>query len=128
MQAIVGFAPPTEIAFDAKRRGSLDKWLSMKYLLGRDSLDDTTLGIMEDISHVNHLRPGLPPYLLVQGTPDTTVPCNQTRHFAAKIKAVGDVCDFITIEGAQHRITDWEQYHPDWTIEVANWLSDKSKP
>ena len=74
VQAIVGFAPPTEIAFDAQRRGSLDKWLSMKYLLGRDSLDAATLTIMREISPAEHIQSGLPPFLLVQGSADTTVP------------------------------------------------------
>jgi len=122
VQAVVGFAPPTEIAVDAKRRGSIDKWMSMKWLLGSDSLDAATLAIMEDISPVNHLLSSLPPYLLVQGSADTTVPYEQTLDFAAKLKAAGGSCDFITIQGAQHRIRDWERLHPGWSREVADWL------
>jgi len=122
VQAVVGFAPPTEIAFDAKRRGSIDKWMSMKWLLGSDSLDVSTLATMEEISPVNHLQSGLPPYLLVQGSADTTVPCDQTRDFAAKLEAAGGACNFITIAGAQHRIRDWERFHPGWAREVADWL------
>jgi pectinesterase len=122
VQAVVGFAPPTEIAFDAKRRGSIEKWMSMKWLLGSDSLDAATLATMENISPVNHLQSGLPPYLLVQGSADTTVPSDQTRDFAAKLRAAGGSCDFITIEGGQHRIRDWERFHPGWAREVSDWL------
>ena len=122
VQAVVGFAPPTEIAFDAKRRGSLDKWISMKYLLGSDSLNAATLNTMEAISPVNHLQSGLPPFLLVQGSADTTVPYDQTMDFALKLKAVGGPCDFITIQDAQHRIRDWDHFHPGWASEVADWL------
>jgi acetyl esterase/lipase len=122
VQAVVGFAPPTEIAFDAKRRGSLDKWLSMKNLLGSDSLDAAALSTMEEISPVNHLQTGLPPFLLVQGSADTTVPYDQTMDFASKLKAASGSCDFITIQGAQHRIRDWDHFHPGWAKEVADWL------
>lgn len=125
VQAVVGFAPPTEIAFDAKRRGSLDKWLSMKNLLGSDSLDAATLSNMEEISPVNHLQSGLPPFLLVQGSVDTTVPYDQTMDFASKLKAAGGFCDFITIQGAQHRIRDWDHFHPGWANEVADWLQQR---
>jgi pectinesterase len=125
VQAVAGFAPPTEIAFDAKRRGSIDKWLSMKWLLGSDSLDATTLATMEEISPVNHLQPGLPPYLLVQGSADTTVPFNQTKDFADRLKAAGVSCDLITIQGGPHRIRDWERLHPGWEYEVADWLQTR---
>ena len=122
VQAIVGFAPPTEIAVDAQRRGSLDKWISMKDLLDREALDDATLKIMTDISPSAHVRSGLPPFLLVQGSADKTVPPAQTLDFQSRLLAVGVPCDFISITNGQHRIADWNQFHPGWAEEVAAWL------
>ncbi len=122
VQAIVGFAPPTEIAFDAQRRGSLDKWVSMKYLLGRDALDDETLKIMREISPTEHIQSGLPPFLLVQGSADVTVPPDQTRDFFSKLKASDVSCDWINITNGQHRIADWDNFRPGWSGEVAAWL------
>ncbi|HEY4417349.1 MAG TPA: pectinesterase family protein [Verrucomicrobiae bacterium] len=122
VQAIVGFAPPTEIAVDAQRRGSLDKWVSMKYLLGRDALDETTLQIMRDISPSEHIQPGLPPFLIVQGNTDQTVLYGQTQDFLARLKAANIPCDLITITNGQHRIADWNQFRPGWNREVALWL------
>ena len=130
VQAIVGFAPPTAIAFDAQKRGSLDKWVSMKYLLGRDSLDDETLQTMREISPSEHVQPGLSPFLLVQGSLDKTVAYDQTLIFQAKLKAAAVNCDFITVTNGQHRIQDWDHFHPGWASEVAAWLEQNlnSKP
>jgi pectinesterase len=128
VQAIVGFAPPTEIAVDAQRRGSMEKWISMKYLLDRDSLDDTTLNIMNEISPAEHIQPGLPPFLLVQGSADKTVPPDQTLDFRAKLQAAGVSCDLIIITNGQHRIADWSKFHPDWQTQVTSWLETKLAP
>jgi pectinesterase len=122
VQAIVGCAPPTEITRDAKRRGSLEKWISMKYLLNRDVLDDQTLKLMDAISPVNQVQPGLPPFLLVQGSADKTVPYDQTMDFAAKLKTNGVPHDLIVIKDGQHRIRDWQKFHPGWAEQVAAWL------
>jgi pectinesterase len=125
VQAVVGFAPPTDIAFDAKRRGSMDKWVSMKYLLDRDVLDDATLKIMREISPIDYIQPGLPPFLLVQGSADKTVPYDQTVNFQSKLKAAGVPCDLITITNGQHRIADWVKFDPDWARQAAAWLDGK---
>lgn len=125
VQAVVGFAPPTEIAREAQRRGDLDHWISMKYLLGGDSLDAATLKIMDLISPVTHIQAGLPPFLLVQGSADRTVLADQTRDFQVKLKAAGVSCDWITITNGQHRIADWAKFHPGWQDEVVTWLNEK---
>lgn len=44
-----------------------------------------------------------------------------------KLRAAGDSGDFITIQGAQHRIRDWDHFQPGWANEVADWLGDKLK-
>ena len=125
VQAIVGFAPPTEIAIDAQRRGSMDKWISMKYLLDRDSLDETTLKIMTEISPSTRIQPGLPPFLLVQGSADKTVPYEQTADFLSQLKSAGVPGNLITITNGQHRIADWDKFSPDWQIMVVDWLKDQ---
>jgi acetyl esterase/lipase len=125
VQAIVGLAPPTDITADAQRRGSLDKWSSMENLLGRNSLDDETLRIMRQISPSEHISANLPPFLLVQGSADTSVPYPLTQRFAAKLQAANVPCDFITITNATHTIADWSKFDPQWQNKVVTWLNDK---
>ena len=62
IQAVVGLAPPTDLVADAQHRGGLGKWPSMRNLLGRDSMDDETLKLLRQMSPINHVKPGLPPF------------------------------------------------------------------
>ncbi len=128
VQAVVGLAPPTDIVADAKRRASLSQWPAMANLLGRNDLDEATLNIMREISPSEHIRADLPPFLLVQGDADTTVPYHLSQDFAAKLKDNHVACDLLTINGAQHRIRDWNKFHPGWATEVAAWLGEHLKP
>jgi pectinesterase len=125
VQAIVGLAPLTEVLNEAQRRGSLDKWPSMENLIGRNSLDEDTLQQLEKISPVTYVKPGLPPFLLIQGDADKTVPHEQTLDFAAKLKAKGVSCDLITITNARHQISEWQQFDPSWQHKLIAWLDEK---
>jgi pectinesterase len=123
VQAVVGLAPPADVFGDATRRG-LDKWPAMKNLLGADSLDEKTLALMKKISPVNQVKPGLPPFLLIQGDADQSVPYNFTVDFAAKLKAAKVPCTFITITNAGHRIADWPKLAPDFQPKWRAWLEE----
>jgi len=125
VQAVVGFAPPTDLVADAQRRGSLDQWPSMKKLLGRDGLDDGTLKLLVEISPIHHVRPGLPPFLLIQGNTDKTVAYDLTLEFQARLKAAGVLCDLITLTNAQHRIADWDKVAPGFQAKMMAWLGEK---
>ncbi|MGD0206663.1 MAG: pectinesterase family protein [Verrucomicrobiota bacterium] len=125
VQAVVGFAPPTDLAADAQRRGSLDQWPSMKKLLGRAGLDDGTLKLLVEISPSHYVRPGLPPFLLIQGDTDKTVAYDLTLEFQARLKAAGVPCDLITLTNAQHRIADWDKVAPGFQAKMMAWLGEK---
>ncbi len=122
VQAVVGCAPPTDLVTEAKRRGSLGKWSSMENLVGRDSLDEKTLDELAEMSPINHIKPGLPPFLLIQGDADKTVPYEQTLNFRSKLEAAGVPCKLITVPGAQHHIKDWDKFDPTWKAQMIAWL------
>lgn len=126
VQAIVGFAPPTDLVTDAQRRGSLDKWPSMKGLLGGASLDDATLKQLAEMSPLNHVAPGLPPFLLIQGDMDKAVAHDLTVNFQARLLAANVRCDLITITNGTHRIADWEKFDPAWQGKLMSWLNEQS--
>ena len=123
VQAVVGLAPPTDLLADAENRGGIGKWSSMRKLLGSEVMDNETVKQLGQISPINHVNPGLPPFLLMQGDSDKTVLPAFTRNFAARLKENGVPCDLYFLKGAGHRIADWEKFDPGYTQKLTNWLN-----
>lgn len=123
VQAVVGLAPPTDLLADAENRGGIGKWSSMRKLLGSETMDDATTKQLRQLSPLNHIKPGLPPFLLMQGDSDKTVLPDFTRNFAAKLKENNVPCDLYFLKGAGHRIADWEKFDPGYPEELTNWLN-----
>ncbi|HEX5323546.1 MAG TPA: pectinesterase family protein [Capsulimonadaceae bacterium] len=127
VQAVVGLAAPTDLVLDTQRRGGLSK--SLQALLDRQNVDDQTQAILADISPINHVHTGLPPFLLVQGTADKTVPFVQSVNFQKKLQDAGVTCTLIPIDGATHTIADWSKLDPGYGSKMTAWLvSTLSQP
>lgn len=87
--------------------------------------NDATLQLLREASPVNHIRPGLPPFLLVHGTGDMSVLYNWSPQFQSRLKAAGVECDLITIPDGQHGMASWESFAPEYKEQVAAWLAAK---
>ena len=120
VQAVVGFAPPNDLIADTERRGGLSK--SLQALLNRETVDEQTRALLKEMSPINHVRTGLPPFLLVQGDADKTVPYEQALSFQSRLKANGVACELITVKGAPHRLDDWDKYDPTYKEKMIAWL------
>ena len=125
VQAVVGLAPPTDLVADAERRGGVGKWPAMRNLLGRDTMDKGTLKLLAAMSPIHHVKPGLPPFLLMQGDSDKTVPPPFTEKFAAKLKEDDVPCELAFLKGPGHRIADWEKFDPAYQKKLVDWLNQK---
>lgn len=125
VQAVAAFAPPTDLVTDNERRGGLT--ISMRSLFGWDTTNITEAmrGVLKENSPLTYVRPGLPPFLIVQGSADVTVPAVQSQAFQARLQAAGVNCDLILIPEGQHRISDWKKFKPGWQQEVIAWLNEK---
>jgi alpha-L-fucosidase 2 len=125
VQAVAAFAPPTDLVADNERRGGLSS--SMRNLFGYESsnLTETVRGVLKKNSPLTYVKPGLPPFLLINGSADKTVPFSQTKHFAKALQAAKVDCTLIPIPEGQHRIADWKKFTPDWQQQLVNWLNEK---
>jgi len=123
VQAVVGFSPPTDLVADTERRGGLSK--SLQALLGRETLDAATHALLKEMSPITYVKPGLPPFLFVQGDADETVPYDQTIHFMSKLKENNVPNDIVVIKGAPHRIMDWDKFDPSYKEQLMAWLERK---
>ncbi len=122
VQAIVGFAPPTDLELDLPQRGGLSP--SLQNLLDRPhELTDESRKMLHDISSVNFVPPGLPPILIVHGDADKSVPYPGSINFLAKLKENRDSGELITIPGGPHRIDQWRKLDPTFIPRTIDWLN-----
>ena len=127
VQAVVGFAPVTNHEQDLPVRGGLSP--SLQKLLNRPKeITPESLGLLRAISPLNHVRPGLPPFLLLHGEADKTVPLQQSLDFQARLQAAGVTCDLMIIPGAGHGLLNWEQFSPDYPTRLVDWLAKTLYP
>jgi alpha-L-fucosidase 2 len=125
VQAIAAFAPPTDLVADNERRGGLS--ISMRNLFNCDStnLTDSVRAVLKKNSPLTYVQPGLPPFLLINGSADKTVPFGQTKNFFKALQAANVDSELITIPEGQHRIADWDKFYPAWQEKLISWLNEK---
>ena len=127
VQAVVGFAPVTNHEQELPIRGGLG--LALQNLLNRPKeVTPESLGLLRAISPINHVRPGLPPFLLVHGDADKTVPIQQSYDFQAKLRANGVECDLQVLPGAPHRLSEWVRADPGYATRYISWLDRHLRP
>ena len=122
--AVVAFYAPCDNLADTQRRGGPSK--SMQQLLGIPAgvpLSNTTLQALHDVSPIFFVSKNLPPYLLVHGTADQSVPYDQSLQWQAKLQALGVPCDLITIKDGPHVMGRWENLDPSYKDKTAAWLA-----
>jgi len=90
--------------------------------------NEVTRKFLVEASPATHVRPGLPPFLLIHGNKDETVPYEQSVNFFAKLKAAGVPAEFITIEGGGHGMSSWRQLNSDYIAQLVKWLNRTLKP
>ncbi|MGA2053062.1 MAG: alpha/beta hydrolase [Opitutales bacterium] len=127
--AVVAFYAPCDNIADTQRRGGPSK--SMQQLLGIPPglpMSNTTLQALHDVSPIFFVNKNLPPYLLVHGTADKSVPYQQSVQWQAKLLALGVPCDLITIKDGPHVMGRWENLDPTYKDKTAAWLAAHLAP
>jgi dipeptidyl aminopeptidase/acylaminoacyl peptidase len=118
---VVALAAPTDQLADAERRGGLSK--ALQALVGRPAaVDADTLKILQEMSPIYHVRPGLPPFLLIQGTEDKSVLYSQSVNFQARLQESSVPCKLVTLPGAPHRLSEWKKFDPTYKEQMIAWL------
>lgn len=127
VQAVVGFAPVTNHEQELPVRGGLSA--SLQALLNRPKeITPESLGLIRALSPLNHVRPGLPPFLLIHGDADKTVPIQQSHDFQARLRANGVECELQVLPGAGHRLSEWEKVAPGYAAHYLAWLDRHLAP
>ena len=127
VQAVVGFAPVTDLEQDTKNRGGLST--SLQRLFGQPKEpNETSLPILRAASPINHITRAAPPFLLIHGDADKTVPFAMSEAFLAKLKATGIRADLTPIKGAPHSLVAWEKIDVAYKPALIAWLRQTLSP
>ena len=117
--AVVPFYAPHDLVVQVKKRNSLG---GLGGLIAMTDLGDAALAKLADISPMNRVKGGLPPFLQIHGDKDEQVPRSQSVNFEAKMKAAGNTCDTITIPGGAHGMGGWAKLNSDYARQMIAWL------
>jgi acetyl esterase/lipase len=97
VQAVIDFFGPTDLA--SLRVQSPAARPAIDQLLGPGANDPATLA---GASPLDHVAPGDPPVMIIQGTADTLVPFSQSRDLATALTAARVPNALILVPGAGH--------------------------
>ncbi len=123
VQAVLGFAPVADLERDSERRGGLSPSLQGLFGLPKEITGESR-AVLREFSPIEHVKAGLPPFLLIQGDQDKTVPIGQTLAFQARLRASGVRCDLIVVKGAPHSLVAWDQFDPGYKRAMIAWLRE----
>lgn len=123
--AVVPFYAPHDLELQVKKRNAAGK--SMEALFGITELNDAAWKTLRAASSTTYLHKHMPPYLLIHGNNDAQVPYEQSVIFQKKMQALGNTCDFITIEGGGHGMGGWDKLHSDYRDQLIAWLKKTLK-
>jgi len=124
--AVVPFYGPADLVvrFEASK-GNLST--SFPNYFGVSEDNEATRKLLTEASPATYVRPGLPPFLLLHGNKDETVPYEQSVNFCAKLKAAGVPAELITIEGGGHGMGGWSKLNSDYIAQLVLWLKKTLK-
>jgi alpha-L-fucosidase 2 len=93
----------------------------------RDAIQGTPfraiiLARLSQLSPIDNVRPGMPPFLFIHGTADRLVPFEQSEAMCARMKTVGASCEVFPVEGAGHGMRRWDS--SAYKREMIRWLKD----
>lgn len=117
---VVPIYAPHDLEFQVRERQMLGD--SMKALLGLSELDDNAWKTLREASPSSYVRKAMPPYLLIHGDADATVPYQQSIRFQQQMKAAGNTCDLVTVAGGVHGMGGWEKLGSDYQQRLIAWL------
>ena len=88
------FQNPSKLASLQKERGLLTPFLGATFAEAPD--------LYRKASPVEYVRPGAPPFLIIHGDVDQSVPVGQSQRLAERLAAAGDPAQLIIVPGAGH--------------------------
>jgi acetyl esterase/lipase len=127
VQAAVGLAAVTDFEQELVRRQGVSPALQALFGHGQ-SVDAGILAVLRENCTLRKVgtngKGGTPPFLLLHGDEDKTVPLAQSLNLQSRVRSVEGRCDLWVLPGAGHRLRDWERFDPGYQGRAIGWLRD----
>jgi alpha-L-fucosidase 2 len=123
VQAVVGYAPVTDFEYELPVRKGVGLALRNLHNVPEEPTAHS-LAILRATAPINLVKPGLPPFLLLHGDADKTVPFPTSINFQARLRAAGVTCDLITIPSGPHGLLTWDKHLPGYADQMVAWLRE----
>jgi len=124
VSGVVAFYAPTNLAALAEKSDLIPPQLRAS--LSGTPFEALLLAGLRQLSPVEKITPGAPPFLLIHGTSDGLVPFAQSQTMCARMKAAGSSCEILPVEGGGHGIRWWESALPqeaaEYKVAMVRWL------
>jgi len=120
VQAVVTLFGPSDF------RG---KWINtdMHALLDPLIRQKGQVAALAETSPIAYVHKGAPPFLLIHGDKDESVPFSESTNLRRALRDAGDDCDLIRIPNGPHATGSWSSLPdvPDWEHDMVVWLDAK---
>jgi acetyl esterase len=126
VKAVVGLYAPTDLVTLARTSKKVPEWVRQN--LQGSPFEALILAGLKQYSPIEHVRRGMPPFLLIHGTADTLVPFEQSKTMCARIREAGASCELYPVAGAGHGIRWWESNPAmarPYKQEMVRWLKER---
>lgn len=126
VQAVVALYAPTDLVSLAKNSDLIPD--SLRQQLRGTALEGMLMAALSQLSPIEKVHSGMPPFLLIHGTADMVVPFEQSRAMCGRIESVGGDCELFRVPGAGHGVRRWESsasMAAPYKREMIRWLREK---
>jgi acetyl esterase len=124
VRGVVALYTPTDLVSLAKNSAMVPQWI-------RENIQGTPwepllVARLKQLSPIEHVRRGMPPFLLIHGTADPLVPFDQSRAMCERMKTAGASCELFPVEGAGHGVRWWSaSISEPYRREMVRWLKER---
>jgi alpha-L-fucosidase 2 len=106
VKCVVAFYTPTDLVSLARTSTLIPQ--SVRQQVRGTPWESLIVAGLTELSPIEKVRPGMPPFLFIHGTSDSVVPIEQSRSMCERMKAAGVACRLVTVPGAGHGLRWWE--------------------
>ena len=123
VKAVVAMYTPSDLPALINGSGLIPD--QIRHAVKGTPFEGLVLARLAQLSPIESVHAGMPPFLFIHGTADRLVPFDQSPAMCTRMKSVGASCEVFPVSGAGHGMRWWESNPAiarPWKREMIRWL------